>query len=131
MAFKVGSSKIIENKIVDGDPVTVKAGKYSSVGKIYLPKGGHYTLSHQIRLDAGMWARVKFVRVGWGKDLDGRDGTGLHRYLPDPTGEGFSETFNHSIYGGGWVDCRVKVYGPAYGAEVKLPTSIFKAYRES
>lgn len=129
--FPVGHTQLVERKL-DGpkpNPVSVTVGTYTPVGRIFIPKG-KYTLTHQIRLDAGYWAKVRFVRIGWGKDPDGRDETGLHPYRPCPDGQAFSDSHTHPLSGGGPVECQVKVYGPVMnGTKVTLPTSIFKAIR--
>lgn len=129
-AFPVGSAVLIERKKVTKNPITVTAGQYTSVGRITIPKGGHFLLTNQIRLAGGQWAKVKFVRIGWGKDPDGRDETGLHPYRPCPDGQAFSDSFTHPLNGGGPVECHVKVLGVPKGTKVTLETSIFKAYRD-
>lgn len=127
MAFRVGATKLVSRKRVTNNPITVKAGSYTPVGKLILPKG-EYTLTHQIRLPDGTWAKMRFVRTGWpvkGKN----DVTGLHPYRPTPDGKEFSDSFTHPLDGGGPVRCDVKVLGVPAGTPVTLETSIFKAKR--
>jgi hypothetical protein len=127
MAFRVGSTKLVSRKRVTKNPITVKAGSYTPVGTIVLPKG-EFLLTHQIRLPGGAWAKVRFTRIGWpvkGKN----DVTGLHPYRPTPDGLEFSDSFTHPLDGGGPVRCDVKVLGVPNGKAVTLETSIFKAKR--
>lgn len=120
-----------------GNPIKAPLGKWVSAG--VLKPEGKVTLTHQIRLPEGMWAKVRFDRVGWGpgQGSTGRDKTGLHPYRPHPTGAEFSDSFTHPITGRGKpVECMVKVYAieghkprKQRGEVVTIITSIYKDKR--
>lgn len=117
------------------NPIKAPLGKWVSAG--VLSPSGTTTLTHQIRLPEGLWAKVRFERVGWGpgQNSKGRDVTGLHPYRPHPTGAAFSDSFTHPITGTGRpIECMLKVYAIEGHAErkqagevVTITTSIYKA----
>lgn len=107
----VGSKKVIEIP-----KLALTPGKYAVATRITLPPG-EYLLTLQGRLPAGAYARVEFVRVGWGSDPDGRDQTGSTPWTPpDPLATSFSHT--HPISGGGPVEYMVKIVGGASATSV-------------
>lgn len=114
-----------DDQIVEKQNVKVIAGKYTAVARITIPKPGSYLLTWQTRLPAGVYARIQYTRVGWGKDPDGRDETGPNPLNP-PDGKATSFTHCHRIEGGGPVDFEIKVSG---SGNVVLPYIICKAER--
>jgi hypothetical protein len=133
--FPVGVSVVLERKEELGNAVSVVPEIWSSVGAISIPGGGHYVVTLQIRMPRGAWAEARLVRVGWGKDADGRDETGYHTFAPRPDGMATSESFTHALAGGGPLSFEVKLHprrkkhqlgplGPVY-----LHTIVCKAHR--
>lgn len=133
--FPVGQSVVIERKVHDGNAVIVPAEVWSTVCAIAIPRGGHYVVTLQIRMPRGGWAESRMVRVGWGRDADGRDETGYHTFVARPDGRATSESFTHALAGGGTLAFEVNVHprrkGHAVGplGPVQLHTIVCKAHR--
>jgi len=133
--FEVGQSVVIEHRAATGNPSAVVPDAWTSVCAIAIPAGGHYVVSLQIRMPRGAWAEARLVRVGWGKDTDGRDETGYHTFLARPDGRATSESFTHALVGGGPLSFEVNLHprtqpdqvGPL--GPVRLRTIVCKAHR--
>jgi hypothetical protein len=133
--FPVGGSVVLERKEHLGNPVSVVPEIWTSVGAISIPAGGHYVVTLQIRMPRGAWAEARLVRVGWGRDPDGRDETGLHTFAPRPDGRATSDSFTHALAGGGPLSFEVRLHprrkkrqvGPL--GPVILHTIVCKAHR--
>lgn len=127
--FPVGDAVLVERKLVTGNPITVTPEKWTTVGRINIPgKDAHYLNTIQVRLPGGTWAESRMVRVGWGKDPDGRDETGYHPFYPHPNGGDFSDSFTHPLVGGGPLEFQILLHGPK--KPTVLPTVICKAFRD-
>jgi hypothetical protein len=115
--------------------VSVVPEIWTSVGAISIPAGGYYVVTLQIRMPRGAWAEARLVRVGWGKDADGRDETGFHTFVARPDGRATSESFTHALAGGGPLSFEVNLHprrkkqqvGPL--GPVQLHTVVCKAHR--
>lgn len=133
--FPVGRSVVIEHKVHEGTAVTVLADAWSTVCAIAIPAGGHYVVTLQIRMPRQAWAEARMVRVGWGRDADGRDETGYHTFAARPDGRATSDSFTHALAGGGTLAFEVNLHpagpGPAGGqvGPVQLHTIVCKAHR--
>jgi hypothetical protein len=133
--FPVGASVVLERKADLGNPVTVIPELWTSVGAITIPAGGHYIVTLQIRTPRGTWAESRMVRIGWGRDPDGRDETGYHVFSARPDGHATSESFTHALAGGGILAFEIKLHRSAEGepllapAPVLLRTIVCKAHR--
>jgi hypothetical protein len=133
--FPVGRSVVIERKADLGNPLTLVPEIWTSVCAISIPAGGYYVVTLQIRMPHGAWAEGRMVRVGWGKDADGRDETGYHTFLARPDGRATSESFTHALAGGGPLAFEVRLHprrtkhqvGPL--GPVQLHTVVCKAHR--
>ncbi|HSO05586.1 MAG TPA: hypothetical protein VLQ92_13955 [Candidatus Limnocylindrales bacterium] len=133
--FPVGQSVVIERKVHDGNAVSVVPEVWSTVCAIAIPGGGHYVVTLQIRMPRGAWAEARMVRVGWGRDADGRDETGYHTFVARPDGRATSESFTHALAGGGTLAFEVKLHPRRKGHQVgprgpaPLHTIVCKAHR--
>jgi hypothetical protein len=133
--FPVGRSIVIERKVHDGSAVTVLAEVWSTVCAIAIPGAGHYVVTLQIRMPRGAWAESRMVRVGWGRDPDGRDETGYHTFVARPDGRATSESFTHALAGGGTLAFEVNLHPRRKGSTVgplgpvELHTIVCKAHR--
>ena len=129
VGFPVGSTVLVDRTAAAGDPLTIVPEQWTTVGRIDIPgKTAHYFNTIQVRLPGGTWAEFRLVRVGWGKDPDGRDETGYHPFYPHPDGGAYSDSFTHGIHGGGPIEFQLLLHGPK--APTVVPTIICKAYRD-
>lgn len=127
--FPVGKTELIERKATTGNPLTVTPEKWTTVGRINTPgKDTHYLNTIQVRLPGKSWAEFRLVRVGWGKDSDGRDETGYHPFYPHPNGGDFSDSFTHPLTGGGPLEFQLLLHGPS--KPTVIPTIICKSFRD-
>jgi hypothetical protein len=133
--FPVGRSVVIERKSHAGTALAVVPEIWTSVCAVALPAGGHYVVTLQIRMPRGAWAEARMVRVGWGKDPDGRDETGYHTFAARPDGRATSDSFTHALAGGGPLAFEVNLHPRRKSSQVgplgpvELHTIVCKAHR--
>lgn len=135
--------KVGDEKVAKAHNITIPVGEYVTVGEVVLPKGGDWRLCLQGRFDAGIEAKIQFVRIKWGADSAGGtkdDQTGLDPVLPPSDGKPYSWSRQWPIAGppvaGRRVAYQVRVL-PIPGADGTVPktavlrTVVVKAIRRS
>lgn len=135
--------KVGDEKVAKAHNITIPVGEYVTVGEVVLPKGGDWRLCLQGRFDAGIEAKIQFVRIRWGADSAGGakdDQTGLDPVLPPSDGKPYSWSRQWPIAGppeaGRRVAYQVRVL-PVPGLDGKIPeravlrTVVVKAIRRS
>jgi hypothetical protein len=97
-AWQVGDSQMVKPEAA----VTVEGGKWVTLAKITIPKGGRFLATLQIRMPRGIAAgEAQLGRIGWGVPGQAVDSTGHNPIPPASAEQRWRTPVHHELAGGG------------------------------